>query len=446
MREQTAENSDAADAKLRRSHRKSRNGCRNCKRRKVKCDELKPECTNCVRFGMPCDFTGLANPSSSATSTTSHHIVSQDRAIPIRKRGRGRPRRDWSQDAEPNTPAPAARPPSPKQTQESIYDPYTLNIANVELLVHFTAVTASTLSGAPSRYDKMSSFWADNAPRIGLTHHYVLHLAFSLASYHRVYLQDFNSGQLSEYVQQADHYFRIGLTAFTAALTNANKTNCGALDISAQLVCFCTFAAGPKDLNDLLICRVDDEIAHNWGPLIKGLRLIREMFDPSTLFSGLMAPLGPSDGPPPPHDQRAECARENFPRLDWEPPVKDLSNLVDESASQHREVYRVELRNLTAIYRGTYGDTSSEYDGLDTDRMVFGWLYRMNDAFVNCVRLKEPVALIIHAYFAVLLKTMSKCWYIEGWCEHLLASVTRMIPGSYKKWLDWPRMQVGMPR
>ncbi|KAF2836507.1 hypothetical protein M501DRAFT_939798 [Patellaria atrata CBS 101060] len=40
----------------RRNHLKSRTGCKRCKQRKVKCDEVHPECTNCIRHGVECDY------------------------------------------------------------------------------------------------------------------------------------------------------------------------------------------------------------------------------------------------------------------------------------------------------------------------------------------------------------------------------------------------------
>jgi hypothetical protein len=60
----------------RRSHRKSRAGCRRCKSRKIKCDEVHPRCGNCVKHGVPCDFESrdvlddLAPPLSIASSTS----------------------------------------------------------------------------------------------------------------------------------------------------------------------------------------------------------------------------------------------------------------------------------------------------------------------------------------------------------------------------------------
>ncbi|KAK4241499.1 hypothetical protein C8A03DRAFT_41112 [Achaetomium macrosporum] len=40
----------------RKGHTKSRRGCFNCKRRKVKCQETRPECSNCTRIGLVCEY------------------------------------------------------------------------------------------------------------------------------------------------------------------------------------------------------------------------------------------------------------------------------------------------------------------------------------------------------------------------------------------------------
>ncbi|KAF4126368.1 Fungal Zn(2)-Cys(6) binuclear cluster domain [Geosmithia morbida] len=46
----------AAGTKSRRSHRKSRNGCIECKRRHIRCDEGRPACTNCTIAERNCSF------------------------------------------------------------------------------------------------------------------------------------------------------------------------------------------------------------------------------------------------------------------------------------------------------------------------------------------------------------------------------------------------------
>lgn len=52
----------------RRGHFKSRLGCFSCKRRRVKCDELRPECSPCRRLGLSCMYP--TTPSSSGSQTT----------------------------------------------------------------------------------------------------------------------------------------------------------------------------------------------------------------------------------------------------------------------------------------------------------------------------------------------------------------------------------------
>lgn len=41
----------------RKFHKKSKNGCDNCKRRRVKCDENKPHCLKCQKMGLECVYT-----------------------------------------------------------------------------------------------------------------------------------------------------------------------------------------------------------------------------------------------------------------------------------------------------------------------------------------------------------------------------------------------------
>ncbi|KAK6598782.1 C6 transcription factor [Botrytis cinerea] len=53
----------------RRAHTKSSNGCTQCKRRRVKCDETRPSCAICARRSEPCSY--LSQPSSQTQSSFS---------------------------------------------------------------------------------------------------------------------------------------------------------------------------------------------------------------------------------------------------------------------------------------------------------------------------------------------------------------------------------------
>ncbi|KAI9669181.1 MAG: hypothetical protein M1829_005182 [Trizodia sp. TS-e1964] len=46
----------------RRSHTKSRKGCKTCKRRHIRCDESFPQCRNCTKHSCRCDYLDAPNP------------------------------------------------------------------------------------------------------------------------------------------------------------------------------------------------------------------------------------------------------------------------------------------------------------------------------------------------------------------------------------------------
>lgn len=48
--------SEISAVRKRRAHNKSRRGCRNCKLRRVKCDETRPQCQKCSVYGVVCNY------------------------------------------------------------------------------------------------------------------------------------------------------------------------------------------------------------------------------------------------------------------------------------------------------------------------------------------------------------------------------------------------------
>lgn len=228
-----------------------------------------------------------------------------------------------------------------------------LNVADAELLFQFTSSTAISLAGSSDggKYtaevdmnNPIVKFWTQNVPRIGLEHHYVLHLTYAVAAYHLAYLETAKAKEKERekskstpntpgsnsytsihaegygaesssdakrqyYVSLAERHVSAGLSEFTRLLPTLNDSNCGALYMAATLVCYYAFAAGPTGPGDFLICRdsdtrppfgsqgendINDSIERlQWVSLIHGVRLIRWAVAPEILFSGLLAPLGP---------------------------------------------------------------------------------------------------------------------------------------------------------
>ncbi|PNS17385.1 hypothetical protein CAC42_7068 [Sphaceloma murrayae] len=67
----------------RRSHTKSRKGCKTCKRRHIRCDESFPQCRNCTKHHVRCDYMDATTPEADAmTTASSEHASTSPTPIP----------------------------------------------------------------------------------------------------------------------------------------------------------------------------------------------------------------------------------------------------------------------------------------------------------------------------------------------------------------------------
>ncbi|KAF2649959.1 hypothetical protein K491DRAFT_683406 [Lophiostoma macrostomum CBS 122681] len=417
----------------RKGHRKSRDGCLGCKRRKVKCDEARPICGNCHRFGLSCQAAPVGGVDRTVVPPREQFVA---------RRGPGRPRRDWSllrTDASTRSLQIPARPRDPDYNSA-------LNLAHAELLHHFTTCTGPSIASGDN--DPVARFWTRNAPRLGLSSPFVLHLAFSLTGRHLMHLRSGKaeggqagigaSGALSSrHLALTQRCNTIGLTGLNEALPNIDDTNCGSLYVASVLLCFCTFAAGPTGPEDLLVCDAGGGPSGKWLSLASGVHLIRSLFDPDLLFSGLLKPLGPTESPP--DDPRPTCVCENFLHIDWIDPLDILRTFI---TSQHplegAQLYLRSYNTIAAIYEATYGNTDGLLSVHPAHKQVLLWPYSMESSFVDCLRAKDPIALLLLAYYAPLIKTMKRSWYMSAWPDHLLATIQVILGPKYAAWLAWP--------
>lgn len=59
----------------RKGHTKSRRGCFSCKKRKIKCQETKPQCENCQKAGILCEYPRSAVYSSFTSQSPAPQTV-----------------------------------------------------------------------------------------------------------------------------------------------------------------------------------------------------------------------------------------------------------------------------------------------------------------------------------------------------------------------------------
>ncbi|KAM0284016.1 hypothetical protein ACHAQH_002211 [Verticillium albo-atrum] len=360
---------------------------------------------------------------------------SEEPHLPEVKR-RGRPRSDWSAWAEQvHSGSPSAHspevgsgitshtPPSSQPSETSSSLPNSLDVENIELFHSFMVHTAPTIGDD-------ACFYRDKAPVLGFRHPCVLNGMLALAALHQARLKAEDS---LRFFELADRHSTIALRQATDLLPFINPDNGQALYMVTVMICFAAFAQGPSPGN-LLVVAENGEVS--WVSLIAGVRFVVETLGWPVILTGLFA------RDPPPDDEETALGNQT-PALpsfvEWEKSLDEVSSLVGILAdAQDRDVYQRDVSLLSNAFRTTFGTAEEPKLFVKGEiQHVLSWLYQLETGFVERLERKEPIALILLGHFAVLLRTLDRYWFMDGWAIHILAEVHQASEAS-RKWLAWP--------
>lgn len=220
----------------RRSHKKSRAGCRRCKARKIKCDEVHPRCGNCEKHGVPCDFGNpdvlqelqqtfgaAAAPSPAPTAATPFTPgPGYDFASPV------------ASHASPSVLSSAAtplyrQPPSAAITTTSPVS----RMLELKLMHHYTAYTCRTLSFTAPMTEEI---WRVTVPKLAFGG--AQHLADAVLAVAALHLRSKNPSD-KELIRASHAYMAASIAEYSAALGRGiDQTNAEALFLTSALIAF----------------------------------------------------------------------------------------------------------------------------------------------------------------------------------------------------------------
>jgi hypothetical protein len=349
----------------------------------------------------------------------------------------GRPRKAWSSVATPT---------SSQALQNLNQGPFTkagsndvsLNLNHFELLHHYYTSTCDTFSGDPSA----RQMFRVHLPRMGREKPFLLHLLLALASRHLGFLASDDNKSI-HYADLAELHFSIALPQATCILSRLNPENWQVVYLSSLLVCWYIFARGPSPGEYLVF---SDHGYPTWLPLLRGVRSIRQTIGCDRLFNNTTLSTAGVD-----HSMNVDAPTVitlKLPRLNWERSFKELEIFIASTASpDFAEVYLVALARLARNYEATYGgDENGSYNGNPVHKMIFQWLYLMDDKLVDQIQQKDSHALLILANFAVLINLydLYNCWFLHGWARHILFGIYHSLEDAYRVWMRWPMEAAGI--
>lgn len=212
----------------------------------------------------------------------------------------------------------------------------------------------------------------------------------------------------------------------TPEIANISLENCDAVLLSVQLICFVGLARGPQPGEYLAF---GEHGRSEWLVMFRGIRTTLDSLgrDKFTRAQGAALP-----------SKTRPLAISSAP-LDYNEQLHELGEHVAFiTAGQPGCEDNIQAVNiLKECYVNRYGGNDSEY------YVIFAWLYRMSEPFLDQLQQHEPIPLIIYAHFIVLMHEMERFWYMKGWTHHVMRGIFNSLQAEHRNWIRWPMARVG---
>ncbi|CEF72088.1 unnamed protein product [Fusarium graminearum] len=183
---------------LRRSHKKSKKGCLQCKRRHVKCDEGRPACLLCTMTGRDCSFTSDEQTSSASDKSSREKLFPSSTST--------------TSATEVTTP----------NSHDTSFDK-AVNMEHMELFVHL--VTTRDLFSLGDNVDDYQSTF-DICLKESVKAHYLLHQMLAFSARH---LASVHPDRASHYLEQAVSLQTRAVSLFNETRREVDSSNCVAI-------------------------------------------------------------------------------------------------------------------------------------------------------------------------------------------------------------------------
>ncbi|KAH0439720.1 C6 zinc finger domain-containing protein [Colletotrichum camelliae] len=326
---------------------------------------------------------------------------------------------------------------TPKFDLSRLSDPNFSSLSNSqdqELMHHFCTLTVHSMS---TRSDVLH-IWRTVIPQSCYENEFGLHGILALSAAHKAYLL---SGNRQLYLNLSDYHFNIGSETFRSQLSDEDerKRNQKPLFLFGGVVIIHILTSTLRTHN------AETDAIENLVRLaraIKGFRVI--MF--SCLSWRAMTDLAALDSGSRPFTSK-ELGEMELSIRNTNLPHDILEALEDLQAFQTRDVspgpensYEKATLGLRDIVR-----TLAACGVFSEVGMVLRWLYFLDVGILSDIETLQPPALLLVAYFAVILASMEKTvWYLNGWGEAIIRQVDQLLEEDSKErsMFAWAKQQI----
>ncbi|KAJ0305908.1 uncharacterized protein N0V96_001372 [Colletotrichum fioriniae] len=418
----------AGDVKLRRAHRKSRNGCKECKRRHVKCDETRPTCVNCATAERHCSYLDSL-PASARSSAVSSGLAAKRAAAAaaLVASPAGSSGSNGNSASAAATAAAFATSPSittvvndfvmRTEDDRGVASPPNGQFFTLEhmRLLHHLETRMGTFMAA----DEFMKPLVDMNLEAALNAPYLMDVLLGLSAQH---MAELNPQRADFYHHEATQLQTRALMLFNDAKEEIDDDTCIPMFLFAsclgtQVLCD-TLRSYRTDFNGFL-----DQFAwylnlHRGVSTVTGRswHIIRE--------SGCKPFVDFLESNKPDPNQRSE--------VDILHSMLDQADLGPVSLQACRDATE-SLRQSYSIYRSIAIKSNHQSASV----MAFG--VRVTTGFIDVVKQRRPEALVILAFYAVLLHWCRSYWIFGDAGQWIIRSVSAHLGDYWSEWLAFPQ-------
>ncbi|KAF2489265.1 hypothetical protein BU16DRAFT_176581 [Lophium mytilinum] len=375
----------------RRSHTKSRRGCRRCKQRKIKCDEVHPECGNCVKHNVPCDFKtsgAVTVPAPASKRAISRLTVPKNDAAP-----------SSSSSISPTQPSLHMLEPTICATRSQIPDWSDMDrMLELRIFHHYS----SSAYGRDYRMPVAKELWTILIPTLAFDQPCLMDSLLACSALHmRVH-----TPQDSSLIQASHRYMARSIRSYLEALRGGiTDRNFDALYLTAMLIAFHTFLNRRFEPQNATA----ENMAAQWFQPFRGAKAIAEAAPPlvssssiTQIFPGMRVPLFRCD------HVSSECS---FGFL--------LDGLTGDEPDY--EVYTYATSHLCRALH------------CRQPRFFFRFLGDAPGRISELIHLRDPRSMAIAFAFFSLMKTVPiQMWWLDGAADGEITRIRKALP---KPWL-----------
>ena len=404
---------------LRRNHRKSRHGCLQCKRRRVKvclscpeiflltsqCDETRPTCSNCSSRQLACQYASSSSIIWTNEEPGSQSASSNPEALPPEPDlGTGSPfgiLGKWGEDV--TTAAPTD-----------------LNLTDLELMVQWCNSTYETISRSP----RLDRIWRSHVTEEALSQPFLMHGVLAVSALHLAHTgaDDRRPGYISTAVAHQNQ----ALALFRALLGDINPANAKAMFCFASLVV--VYAFGFPHVSD------SDPASS-----------VNDLYQVFVLSRGVQQVI---------HQVRTSLLDSPFRTLlqldEYTPRLPDGTRLALDKLKETNHACGVsDTTHDTAAYESVVDNLAEElgavHVGIDANTAACRWAIRLKPAYMESLREHRPLALVVLAHYCVLLYQLRQNWCLDRWGARVARAIWSMLDHEWRPMTDWPMREIFGP-